>query len=34
MQDDYDDIVGGWKAKLERTASGEQKWGLFIANKN
>ncbi|KFK39125.1 hypothetical protein AALP_AA3G204100 [Arabis alpina] len=33
-KEDYDDIVGGWKAKLERTASGEQKWGLFIANKN
>ncbi|CAH2053426.1 unnamed protein product [Thlaspi arvense] len=33
-QEDYEDIVGGWKAKLERSASGEQKWGLFIANKN
>ncbi|XP_010461683.1 PREDICTED: phosphomethylethanolamine N-methyltransferase [Camelina sativa] len=32
-QEDYNDIVGGWTAKLERTASGEQKWGLFIANK-
>ncbi|KAH0855165.1 hypothetical protein HID58_020434 [Brassica napus] len=32
--EDYEDIVGGWKAKLERSASGEQKWGLFIANKN
>ncbi|KAJ0232496.1 Phosphoethanolamine N-methyltransferase 1 [Hirschfeldia incana] len=30
-QEDYNDIVGGWKAKLER--SDEQKWGLFIANK-
>ncbi|KAG2314377.1 hypothetical protein Bca52824_017499 [Brassica carinata] len=27
-QEDYNDIVGGWKAKLER--SDEQKWGLFI----
>ncbi|RID63380.1 hypothetical protein BRARA_E02393 [Brassica rapa] len=33
-KEDYEDIVGGWKAKLERSASGEQKWGLFIANKN
>ncbi|KAH9621395.1 hypothetical protein KSS87_004202 [Heliosperma pusillum] len=30
---DYEDIVGGWKAKLARTASGEQRWGLFIAQK-
>ncbi|XP_068305555.1 phosphoethanolamine N-methyltransferase 1-like [Pyrus communis] len=33
-QEDYDDIVGGWKAKLIRVDSGEQKWGLFIAKKN
>jgi phosphoethanolamine N-methyltransferase len=33
-KEDYDDIVGGWKSKLERCASDEQKWGLFIANKN
>ncbi|XP_017634424.1 phosphomethylethanolamine N-methyltransferase-like [Gossypium arboreum] len=33
-QEDYDDIVGGWKAKLIRTRFGEQRWGLFIANKN
>ncbi|CAH2036136.1 unnamed protein product [Thlaspi arvense] len=32
-EEDYNDIVGGWKAKLERSTSGEQKWGLFIANK-
>ncbi|KAI3923859.1 hypothetical protein MKW92_007831 [Papaver armeniacum] len=30
---DYNDIVGGWKAKLDRTASGEQRWGLFFAKK-
>ncbi|OIT21052.1 PREDICTED: phosphoethanolamine N-methyltransferase 1-like [Nicotiana attenuata] len=31
---DYNDIVGGWKAKLIRsTSSGEQRWGLFIAKK-
>ncbi|PQQ15486.1 phosphoethanolamine N-methyltransferase 1 [Prunus yedoensis var. nudiflora] len=32
-EEDYDDIVGGWKAKLIRADSGEQKWGLFIAKK-
>ncbi|KMT04343.1 hypothetical protein BVRB_8g184180 [Beta vulgaris subsp. vulgaris] len=30
---DYNDIVDGWKAKLIRTKVGEQRWGLFIANK-
>ncbi|KAI3976988.1 hypothetical protein MKX01_008846 [Papaver californicum] len=30
---DYNDIVGGWNAKLVRTASGEQRWGLFFAKK-
>lgn len=34
IQKDYDDIVDGWKAKLIRSSSGEQRWGLFIANKN
>ncbi|XP_023003747.1 phosphomethylethanolamine N-methyltransferase-like isoform X3 [Cucurbita maxima] len=32
-EEDYNDIVGGWKAKLERCWCGEQKWGLFIAHK-
>uniref|UniRef100_A0A803L646 phosphoethanolamine N-methyltransferase n=1 Tax=Chenopodium quinoa TaxID=63459 RepID=A0A803L646_CHEQI len=32
-QGDYNDIVGGWKAKLVRSSSGEQRWGLFIAEK-
>ncbi|GAB2270235.1 hypothetical protein Dimus_005139 [Dionaea muscipula] len=32
-EEDYDEIVGGWKAKLARSSSGEQKWGLFIAKK-
>ncbi|KAK9067568.1 hypothetical protein SSX86_011679 [Deinandra increscens subsp. villosa] len=32
-EDDYNDIVGGWKAKLVRTGSGEQRWGLFVAKK-
>uniref|UniRef100_A0A803LTX1 phosphoethanolamine N-methyltransferase n=1 Tax=Chenopodium quinoa TaxID=63459 RepID=A0A803LTX1_CHEQI len=30
---DYNDIVGGWKAKVVRSSSGEQRWGLFIAEK-
>ncbi|TVU35439.1 hypothetical protein EJB05_17328 [Eragrostis curvula] len=32
-QEDYDDIVNGWKAKLQRSSAGEQRWGLFIATK-
>ncbi|GMN46230.1 hypothetical protein TIFTF001_015420 [Ficus carica] len=32
-EEDYNEIVGGWKAKLIRSTSGEQKWGLFIAQK-
>lgn len=32
-EEDYNEIVGGWKAKLIRSTSGEQKWGLFIAKK-
>jgi phosphoethanolamine N-methyltransferase len=32
-QADYDHIVGGWRAKLARVATGEQKWGLFVATK-
>ncbi|KAF5767529.1 putative phosphoethanolamine N-methyltransferase [Helianthus annuus] len=32
-EEDYNDIVGGWKAKLVRTGSGEQRWGLFFAEK-
>ncbi|CAI0400455.1 unnamed protein product [Linum tenue] len=32
-QEDYNDIVGGWKSKLVRSSSGEQRWGLFIAKK-
>jgi hypothetical protein len=33
LQEDYDDIVNGWKAKLTRVSHGEQRWGLFIATK-
>ncbi|KAG0534800.1 hypothetical protein BDA96_04G311100 [Sorghum bicolor] len=32
-QEDYDDIVNSWKAKLQRSSAGEQRWGLFIATK-
>nr|CAB3460814.1 unnamed protein product [Digitaria exilis] len=32
-QEDYDDIVNGWNAKLKRSSAGEQRWGLFIATK-
>ncbi|KAH7430562.1 hypothetical protein KP509_08G004000 [Ceratopteris richardii] len=32
-EDDYDAIVLGWKSKLKRCEDGEQKWGLFLANK-
>lgn len=32
-EEDYDDIVNGWKAKLTRVSDGEQRWGLFIATK-
>lgn len=30
---DYDEVVGGWKAKLARVARGQQRWGLFVARK-
>jgi len=33
-KEDYEDIIGGWKSKLLRSSSGEQKWGLFIAKRN
>ncbi|GFQ07279.1 phosphoethanolamine n-methyltransferase [Phtheirospermum japonicum] len=32
-EEDYNEIVGGWKSKLVRSSSGEQRWGLFIAKK-
>ncbi|GLT45485.1 hypothetical protein SLA2020_193140 [Shorea laevis] len=32
-EEDYNDIVDGWKAKLVRSSSGEQRWGLFFAKK-
>lgn len=32
-EQDYSDVVGGWVAKLQRVADGEQRWGLFTARK-
>ncbi|XP_062521240.1 uncharacterized protein LOC134196183 [Corticium candelabrum] len=32
--EDYDAIVSGWAAKLERCQVGQQKWGLFLATKS
>jgi phosphoethanolamine N-methyltransferase len=32
-EQDFDDIVNGWKSKLVRCADGDQKWGLFIGKK-
>ncbi|GFP86241.1 phosphoethanolamine n-methyltransferase 1 [Phtheirospermum japonicum] len=32
-EEDYNEIVGGWKSKLVRSSSGEQRWGLFTAKK-
>ncbi|KAK2150774.1 hypothetical protein LSH36_390g02124 [Paralvinella palmiformis] len=32
-QTDYDDIVNGWKDKQVRCGQGDQKWGLFYAEK-
>jgi len=32
-QADYDEVTGGWRAKLDRVAAGEQRWGLFVAKK-
>lgn len=30
---DFDYIVSGWEAKLERCGEGDQAWGLFTATK-
>ncbi|XP_065185084.1 uncharacterized protein LOC135815686 [Sycon ciliatum] len=30
---DYDDLVTGWKAKVERVNAGDQCWGLFFGRK-
>ncbi|CAG5990451.1 unnamed protein product [Menidia menidia] len=33
-EEDYLAIVNGWKEKLERSNSGDQRWGLFHATRN
>jgi len=30
---DYNDLVTGWNNKIHRCAIGDQKWGLFYAEK-
>jgi hypothetical protein len=32
-EEGYEEISGGWRAKLKRVAAGEQRWGLFVARK-
>ncbi|XP_066574847.1 phosphoethanolamine methyltransferase isoform X2 [Amia ocellicauda] len=32
-QEDYDAIVNGWRQKLERCEFGDQRWGLFYAER-
>ncbi|TRY93992.1 hypothetical protein DNTS_021137 [Danionella cerebrum] len=32
-QEDYEAIVSGWKEKLQRCETGDQRWGLFIATR-
>ncbi|KAK3086427.1 hypothetical protein FSP39_018332 [Pinctada imbricata] len=32
-QEDYDYIINGWKDKIQRTGKGDQRWGLFYAEK-
>lgn len=32
--EDYLAIVNGWKEKLARSKSGDQRWGLFYATKD
>lgn len=32
-EEDFNYLVDGWKAKLERTAAGHQRWGTFYCEK-
>ncbi|KAL8604016.1 hypothetical protein ACOMHN_039060 [Nucella lapillus] len=32
-EEKYDSIVDGWKAKVVRVGEGDQRWGLFYAEK-
>lgn len=31
--EDFDSIIDGWKAKIDRCEDGDQKWGFFMATK-
>ncbi len=31
--EDYEHLIEGWHAKLERCAKGDQRWGVFRARK-
>lgn len=33
-EEDYSAIVNGWREKLDRSKSGDQRWGLFHATRN
>ncbi|MED6267687.1 hypothetical protein CHARACLAT_014717 [Characodon lateralis] len=33
-EEDFFAIVNGWREKLERSRSGDQRWGLFHATRN
>ncbi|XP_061756323.1 phosphoethanolamine methyltransferase isoform X1 [Nerophis ophidion] len=33
-EEDFSEIVKGWREKLERSNSGDQRWGLFHARRN
>ncbi|XP_033626803.1 phosphomethylethanolamine N-methyltransferase-like [Asterias rubens] len=33
-EDDFKYLIDGWTNKLIRTKAGDQKWGLFLAEKN
>lgn len=32
-EEDFEEVVGAWRAKLARVARGQQRWGLFMAKK-
>ena len=32
-EEDFEEVVGGWRAKLARVARGQQRWGMFVARK-
>jgi len=32
-EEDFEEVVGAWRAKLTRVAKGQQRWGLFVARK-